>query len=128
MRPVLVYDGDCGFCSACARAVRRWVPTLAEVVPWQQADLARLGLTPAEAAHVLWWVADDGSRSAGPEAVAALLRSSHRGWRVVGRVLAWPPVRAVAWPVYRWVARNRHRLPGRGDACAVTEVPARRKM
>ena len=43
-QPVLVYDGDCAFCTKCAHAVERIGPQ-AEVVPWQFADLDVKGET-----------------------------------------------------------------------------------
>jgi predicted DCC family thiol-disulfide oxidoreductase YuxK len=121
-----LYDGDCAFCSSCARFVQRWIPTPAAVVAWQQhGDLSALGVTEAECDAAVQWVEPGRPPLAGPDAIAALLRSSHPGWRVVGRLLALRPVRAVAWPVYRWVARNRHRMPGGTPACALPQASRR---
>jgi predicted DCC family thiol-disulfide oxidoreductase YuxK len=118
MRPTFVYDGDCAFCTRCAEFIERWVPTEARVVPWQFADLSALGLTPAECEDAVQWIEPDGVRTAGPDAIARLLGSSRLGWRLAAKVLGLPPVRAAAWPAYRWVARNRHRLPGGTPACS----------
>ncbi|MFC0029110.1 thiol-disulfide oxidoreductase DCC family protein [Micromonospora chaiyaphumensis] len=114
-----VYDGDCAFCTQCARVIERWIPTGARVLPWQFADLDALGLTAAECEEAVQWVGADGVRAAGPDAIARLLGDSNALWRVAGAGLRFPPVRAAAWPAYRWVARNRHRLPGGTAACAV---------
>lgn len=123
MRPTFVYDGDCAFCSSCARFVQRWVPTTAVVVPWQRTDVGALGLTKADCDAAVQWVASPGTPPrAGPNAIAALLRSSHAGWRVVGRLLDLRPVRLVAWPAYRWVARNRHRMPGGTATCSLPQA------
>ncbi|MEU3452053.1 DUF393 domain-containing protein [Micromonospora sp. NPDC006766] len=114
-----VYDGDCAFCTRCAQFIERRIPTDARVVPWQFADLAALELTEAECEESVRWVGDDGSRAAGPDAIAKLLSGSTPLWRVAGAGLRFPPVRVVAWTAYRWVARNRHRLPGGTAACAL---------
>lgn len=122
MTATFLYDGDCSFCTSCARFAQRWVPTPADIVPYQFADLPALGVTEAECEEAVQWVPDPpGSRPplAGPDAIAALLRTSHWAWRLVGWLLAIAPVRALAWPAYRWVARNRHRLPGGTPACAL---------
>jgi predicted DCC family thiol-disulfide oxidoreductase YuxK len=117
---VFVYDGDCAFCTSCAQFIERRIPTGAKVVPWQFADLDALGLTVAQCEQAVQWVGPDGGSAAGPDAIAELLRDSRgRGWRWLGRMLALPPVRVLAWPAYRWVARNRHRLPGGTAACAL---------
>lgn len=119
VQPTFVYDGDCAFCTACARFIDRWIPSSARVLPWQFADLDELGLTPAECTEAVQWVGAASDRAAGPDAIARLLAGSNLFWRVPGALLRFPPVRAVAWPAYRWVARNRHRMPGGTAACAV---------
>lgn len=116
-RPTFVYDGDCGFCTTCARFIEQRIPTEARVLPWQFADLDTLGLSAAECVEAVQWVDADGKRAAGPDAIAWLLSGSTPLWRALGRLLRLPPVRALAWPVYRWVANNRHRLPGGTPAC-----------
>ena len=120
-QPTFVYDGDCAFCTSCAEFVDRRIPTRAKVAPWQFVDLDVLGLTVAECEAAVQWVDADGTRGAGPDAIALLLRDSGPMWRLAGRVLGARPVRAAAWPVYRWVARNRHRLPGGTAACSLPQ-------
>lgn len=119
-----VYDGDCAFCTSCAEfvgrhIVRRHGPTRVAVLPWQFADVDSLGFTVAECDEAVQWVGVDGTRAAGPEAIAQLLRVGGRGWRPLGWLLARRPVLGLAWPAYRWVARNRHRMPGGTAACAL---------
>ncbi|MEH0820787.1 MULTISPECIES: thiol-disulfide oxidoreductase DCC family protein [unclassified Micromonospora] len=120
-RSTFVYDGDCAFCTRCAEFIERRIPTGARVVPWQFADLDALGLTEAECEEAVQWVGADGSRAAGPDAIARLLGDSGPVWRVAGAGLRLPPVRLTAWPAYRWVARNRHRLPGGTAACSLPQ-------
>ncbi|MPZ60058.1 MAG: DUF393 domain-containing protein [Propionibacteriales bacterium] len=118
MRPVLVYDGDCAFCSSTARLLVRWVPTVAAVEPWQRLDLEELGLTETACRESVQWV-DAGERPVGgPLALAGFLRSSGGPvWRLIGRVLALPLALRAADPAYRLIARNRHRLPGGTPTC-----------
>lgn len=125
-QPTFVYDGDCAFCTMCADFVGRRIPTGVRVVPWQFADLDGLGLTVEECEEAVQWVGTDGVRAAGPDAIARLLGASRPGWRVLGAALRLPPVRALAWPGYRWVARNRHRLPGGTAACALPQATRER--
>lgn len=119
VNPTFLFDGDCAFCTMCARFVERWVPTPAKVIPWQFADLAETGVSRQAAIDAVQWVAPGEPVQAGPAAIAALLRSSNAFWRPFGWLLGLKPVKALAWPVYRWVARNRHRLPGGTAACAL---------
>ncbi|MGC9667909.1 thiol-disulfide oxidoreductase DCC family protein [Planosporangium sp. 12N6] len=128
MRATFVYDGDCAFCSTCARFIERRIHTPAFVAAWQRLDLAALGLSDERCADAVQWVGADGEVAAGPSAIARLLRqaggvSGRLVWRPAGAVLGTRPALAVAWPVYRWVARNRHRLPGGTAACALPRTP-----
>lgn len=117
-RPVLVFDGDCAFCTSCARLLERIGPQ-ADVVAWQVADLDELGMTAAQAAEAVRWVAADGTIRSGHEALAAALGAAPgSAWRTVGRALLLPGVSPLAAASYRLVARNRHRLPGGTPACA----------
>lgn len=125
--PIFVYDGDCAFCTRCASFVERRIPTAARVVPWQFADLPALGLTVDECEEAVQWIGPDGVRAAGPDAIGHLLGSSNLGWRLVGRAVRSRAVSAAAWPAYRWVARNRHRLPGGTPACALPQAERDRR-
>ncbi|MFF3485692.1 thiol-disulfide oxidoreductase DCC family protein [Streptomyces sp. NPDC002701] len=114
---MLVYDGDCGFCTTAVRVIERRVRPRCETVPWQRADLAAFGVPEERARHEVLWVSPNGTVHGGTRAVAKLLLSAGAGWRLVGAVLTLPPARWVALGVYRLVADNRSRLPGRTEAC-----------
>lgn len=124
-RPVLVYDGDCAFCTKCAGALERIGPE-AEIVAWQLTDLAELGITEEQASAAVQWIGTDGTVRSGHEAIAAVLNSAGRIWRPVGRVLLLPGISWIAANAYRLVARNRYRLPGGTPACALAEKDAGR--
>jgi predicted DCC family thiol-disulfide oxidoreductase YuxK len=124
-RPVLLYDGDCAFCTTCARLLERIGPD-AEIVAWQLTDLAELGMTEEQAAGAVQWVQVDGTVRSGHEAIAAVLQTAGGIWRIVGRVVLLPGISWLAARVYRLVADNRQRLPGGTPACAATDGDRRR--
>ncbi len=115
-RPVLVFDGDCAFCTTSARTGQRWLG-LEHVEPWQFLDLESLQLTQAQCEEAVQWVDADGSVRSAQYAVIASLRHAGRVWGVLGRLMALPGIHQLSGVVYRWVARNRHRLPGGTPAC-----------
>lgn len=118
--PVLLFDGDCAFCSSCARWIERRVPTPTRLAAWQLTELEPLGTTVDEVDAAVVMVRVDLRRTHGPEAFADLLRTSTSGaWRTVGALLGTRPVLAVAWPAYRLIARNRHRMPGGTPQCSL---------
>lgn len=130
-RATFVFDGDCAFCSSCARFIERRIRPAAQVVAWQFTDLGALGLTEDDASAAVQFVTAGRAPTAGPAAIADLLRdvpgpAGRLLWRPIGAVLGLRPITALAWPVYRWVARNRHRMPGGTAACALPpDHPAR---
>jgi len=115
-RPVLVYDGDCAFCTTCVRVLERIGPN-AEIVAWQLTDLAALGLSEEQAAVAVQWVSADGTVRSGHEAIAATLKSAGGPWKIAGRVILLPGISTLAAKSYRLIAANRHRLPGGTPAC-----------
>lgn len=117
MRPTLVFDGDCGFCTTCARFLERIGPE-AEIVAWQLADLEELGVSEEEAAEAVRWVEPDGGVRSGHEAIAAVLIAAGSVWGLLGRLLLVPGLSWFAAKLYRLVASNRYRMPGGTPACA----------
>ena len=129
--PLLVFDGDCGFCTTSVRWFERRFPDAFATTPYQFADLESLGLTERECHDRVQWIGDVAAprttRSEGARAVAAMVR--HGGgriggllgaaWRVAGTVADVPPVSLLADAVYAAVAANRQRLPGGTPACAM---------
>jgi predicted DCC family thiol-disulfide oxidoreductase YuxK len=116
-RPVLIYDGDCAFCTSCARLVENRIRPRAAVEPWQFADLGRLGVTAEQATEAVQWVEADGRVSSGHRAIAAMLRTAGPFYRLLGGFLLLPGVSQLSAVAYRLVAANRHRLPGGTPAC-----------
>lgn len=116
-RPVLLFDGDCAFCSSCARLIETRVRPRAEVLAWQLADLEVLGVSAEEASAAVQWVDPRGGVRSGHEAIAATLIAGAAPWRRLGRLLLLPGVSRAAAKGYELVAANRYRLPGGTPAC-----------
>ena len=121
---VLVFDGDCGFCTSCVNFVTRWICPDVEIVPWQETDLAAIGLTAVECAQALQFVECDGSTFSGSRAVTAMLRTAPRPWPWIAAVGDAPVIRRIADVGYRVIANNRSRLPGATPACAARPTVA----
>jgi predicted DCC family thiol-disulfide oxidoreductase YuxK len=134
MTAMLLFDGDCAFCSTSARFLQRWVRPDCLVLPYQLVDLPRWGITRQEAAEeVLLARRADATVvdrradatvvvSGGSAAITEALRLGRQPWPLIGSVLQAPGVRIAADLVYWAVAANRHRLPGGTPACAIDGV------
>ncbi|KQV22828.1 MULTISPECIES: thiol-disulfide oxidoreductase DCC family protein [unclassified Kitasatospora] len=130
--PVLIFDGDCAFCSSCVQFAERYLRASLssadwEAVPFQFADLAALDARAGGAGLISWeraeqevlWLTPRGDVYGGAQAAARLLMRSGGAWAYLGALLTLAPVRPLAALGYRWVARNRHRLPGGTPACSL---------
>jgi len=115
-RPLLVFDGDCGFCTTSARAWQRWM-SLEHVEPWQFLELDSLGLTTEQCTEAVQWVDEAGTVVAAEHAVIAACRHAGSFWGLVGGAMALPGVRQLAGVMYRLVAKYRYKLPGGTPAC-----------
>jgi predicted DCC family thiol-disulfide oxidoreductase YuxK len=120
-RPLLVFDGDCGFCTTWADRWQRW-SGLDHVEPWQFLDLEPLGLTEERCTTAVQWVAGDGTVASAEDAVIAALRHAGGAWALLGRMLALPGIHAGAGVLYRLIARYRYRLPGSTPACRLPQT------
>ena len=104
---MLVYDGDCAFCTSSAR----WVG--GPRASWQELGpkgLERLGLTVEDARAAAWWV-DETGRYRGHLAVGHALAARDGRRSLLGRALLAPPLRWLAAGAYPLVVRWRRRLP-----------------
>jgi predicted DCC family thiol-disulfide oxidoreductase YuxK len=116
-RPVLLYDGDCAFCTSCAQLAGKRIKPNATIVAWQFAELADLGVSEAQATVAVQWVGADGAVRSGHEAIAAMLITAGPVSRLIGHSLLLPGISRLAARAYALVAANRHRLPGSTPAC-----------
>jgi predicted DCC family thiol-disulfide oxidoreductase YuxK len=122
-RPILVFDGDCAFCSTCARFMKRRVVRggSTSVAPWQQLDLDQLGLTEDQCMAAVQWVGEGGRVLSGHAAIAATLRAGHLVWRPLGALLVAPEFSWLAARAYGWIAAHRDQMPGGTPACRIDD-------
>jgi predicted DCC family thiol-disulfide oxidoreductase YuxK len=103
-RPLLIFDGDCRFCTACATWAQRRLRD-ADVVPGQRVDVAAYGLTAKDVSAAAWWVDDRRRVYRGHRAIGKALQACGGWWRAVSWLCLTPPFSWVAWAVYGLVAR-----------------------
>ena len=117
---MLIFDGDCAFCTSCAAWGKRLIARLPATQPYQFADLAALGLTAEQCNLAVQYVDSHRRVHSGEDAVRAALLAAGKGWWLLGVFLGLPGIHWLSGVAYRWVARNRHRLPSGTAACALT--------
>jgi predicted DCC family thiol-disulfide oxidoreductase YuxK len=120
---ILLFDGDCGFCTSTANLVVRRSTLPVTAVPWQWADTLDYGLTPAQTAERVWLIIGN-EKFSGHLAFAHLLFNQRNPIvRAVGWALTVPPFCWLGSIGYALIARFRHLLPGGTPACKMP--PAR---
>ncbi len=118
---ILVFDGDCAFCTRSAGFITRHIKPTTEVHARQALDLETLGLNPEQCSTAVQWVSDSSETRSGAAAITAMLREAGSGWSMLGSVGELPGVRSLAAHTYRVIASNRHRLPGGTTACEMPD-------
>ena len=119
---VLVFDGDCGFCTAAAEWAAREFRHGERTEAWQLLGpdfLDQHDLSLDDVSGAAWWVDGSGGRERGHRAIARALMAGGGLRRVLGALILVPPVSWLAAGVYRMVVRWRHLLPGGTPACKV---------
>ena len=118
--PLLIFDGDCAFCTRSVQFIERRIRRHPRIQSWQRSDLVALGLTQEQCETAVQFV-DRGVISSAHVAIAHVLIYGKRGWAVLGYLILLPGIKQVAGVVYRWVAKNRDRMPGGTAECALPQ-------
>jgi len=110
-RPVVLFDGRCGFCTWSVRFAQDTVRADADFVPYQAVDVSNYDLTVEQCSDAVQFIDNAGSVS-GARAVAATLRTGRGVWKPLGSLIGSAAIRPVAEVVYAFVARHRGKLWG----------------
>ena len=134
--PILLYDGDCGFCARSVQFVlnHERADQSLRFATLQGAQGARARAARPDLAGIdsVFWVEptpDGGVRRVLVRSDAALRAMAYLGgaWRVLAAVGRAVP-RPIRDGVYDLVARNRLRLAGGADACLLPSPEQRRRF
>jgi predicted DCC family thiol-disulfide oxidoreductase YuxK len=104
--------------------VQTWTKNQIDLKGWQfiPDQMAALGLTAEDGMYQAWFVDAHGRLTGGAEAINQALR--YVWWaKPFSYLYPLPGIRQLEDYAYRWVANNRHRLPGSTDACAINKPP-----
>lgn len=106
-----IFDGDCGICHQSVRLGRR-LGARCSFIPYQQMTDLPFGVSVDQCRQEVVFVDQLGRVFGGAAAVAQVLRGS--SVPIIGRIIDAPPMLPLSEKIYRWVARNRSRIPVRG--------------
>jgi predicted DCC family thiol-disulfide oxidoreductase YuxK len=115
--PLVLYDGDCAFCTAQARRVRRLAAGRLRVEPLQGALNDVPWIDPDDARRALHLVDRDGRGYAGAAAIVRLLRLTRPLLGLLALPYHLPGVRWLSDRAYALVAARRYAIAGRAGGC-----------
>ena len=106
----VIFDGSCGFCTACARYVENRAPARIVTFPSQQPGvLERYQIARREADESVWVIDQtSGKRMRGSEAMQRIFEEFGGGWAIIAALWSMPG----ADRIYAFAGRHR-RLLGR---------------
>jgi predicted DCC family thiol-disulfide oxidoreductase YuxK len=119
-RPVLLFDGQCGFCRQWVARLERWdrrgaIQTLPGAERHTLPGLPQI--SDASLDRAMQFITPDGRVRAGARALPALLPYLPGG-RVLASAFRIPVIQLAADRLYAWISARRHRF-GCGDRCAL---------
>lgn len=122
MKTVLIFDGDCGFCTTTANWINRNSRVAIEIVPYQWADLSDFGITTSEAAAKVQ-LSHGKNIYAGHRCMSMLLQiQPNPVLKLIGRIMILPGINLISARLYDWIAENRQKLPGGTPACRIPKA------
>lgn len=119
-KPVMLYDGQCGFCRKSVVRMQRWVGQEVAFLPFQDAPQHGINLPPDDLAQSIHLLETNGNLRRGAEAI--LFAAAVYGRRYWAPPLWWgyrqlPGFARLAETGYAFIARNR------STTCALPEPP-----
>ncbi|WP_368826907.1 thiol-disulfide oxidoreductase DCC family protein [Kocuria sp. CPCC 205231] len=118
VKQTLIYDADCGFCTRSAEWLAK--TKRVQIMPWQQLnDLSTLGLSEEKVSSAAYWIDENAKLHAGASAIAQALLVRGGVWAGVGQAILVSPVLVLANVAYKFIAKNRHAMPGGGASCRI---------
>ena len=123
--PLLIYDGDCQFCQLSLEFGIKKLRYFPRYVAFQKINPGEFGLSEEQVRSQIWLISGSETKIkllGGHEAATEILRlQPQKIMKFLAFVLATWPFRVFAKHTYRWVAKNRHRLPGGSRTCELKD-------
>lgn len=119
---LLIYDGDCAFCTKCVVWGKKHLKNFPAHVAYQLINPNDYALTQSQVAASIWLVVSNSPALPANLAVAAILKDQPNPlWRALGWAMNLIGARQIARWLYFLVAKNRHRMPGSSQACELPD-------
>lgn len=106
-KPILIFDGDCGFCKRWIERFRRMTGDRVEYASSQEVGDRYPQISQKQFEESVWLIEQGGRTSSGAEAVFRALATA-RSWKWLLFLYRFFPLFApINERVYRWIAEHR---------------------
>ncbi len=106
-KPLLIFDGDCGFCRRWVERGKSLTGDRVDYAPSQEVGSRFPDITPEQFQNAAWLILPDGTKLSGAAAILRALKEARgRGWMYYTYQHV-PGFSSASEMVYRWVARHR---------------------
>jgi predicted DCC family thiol-disulfide oxidoreductase YuxK len=105
--PLLIYDGDCGFCRRWIARWKRVTGARVEYAEYQRAAQRFPEIARAEFEQAVQWIEGDGRVLSGADAVFRLFDFAAESGGLLRRARGLPGFMPVARAAYRFIASHR---------------------
>lgn len=123
---VLIYDGDCHFCQLSLDFGIRHLAIFPKYVAFQKVNPSNFLLSESDVRSQIWLVPENSNdfKPLGGHLAAAeiLIMQKNVLLKLAGWLMKTPPTSYLAKVGYRWIAKNRHRLPGGTKQCKIEDT------
>ena len=111
MKPILIFDGDCKFCTDWVKRAQTVSGSNIEYLPSSEAQLSFPAINPEEFQTAVQFIRKDGSRISGAAAVLELLASFHPCLKILHKAYHRSRLfQSIADHAYKIIAENRRYL------------------
>lgn len=119
-KKLIIYDGDCGFCTKSLKTLGNALGSKApKALPYQVLEISRFGITAIEARKEMKYIDIHGKIWGGAAAFRRVFYDSKGSWRLVAYFMALPLIKQLSVLTYRLIAGNRHNMPGASSSCSL---------
>jgi lipase maturation factor 1 len=109
-RPLMIYDGDCGFCRVAVERWRNATKAEIEYAPYQELKVPIPGANYDDFRHAVHFVDSNANIYRGAEAVFRAMAHCGRKRSLLRLYCSLPPFAFAAEAIYRTIAANRSRI------------------
>jgi predicted DCC family thiol-disulfide oxidoreductase YuxK len=107
MNPVMIFDGDCGFCRKWIHRFEKLTQSQVDYIAYQDLSGRFPDISRADFERAVHWVDSQGRVASGAEAVFRALAMNSRYRWIFWVYWRLPGVRWICDAGYKWVVKNR---------------------